>query len=275
MWPRGENYKPGKIIMQILFAQAADTEPAGRTLIEELLDSGVMKYMIDGGPFMWPILIMGIIALAVVIERLRSLYRLTADRTELRNRILALMKIDRAEEALDLCNQTPGPLAAVLAAGVQRYLLLRRLDADPAKIKEQVDQAMEDSGPHIAAVLEKHLPILGTISAVAPMVGSVGTVVGMVVLFQDIAARFGTQNIVLAAAAGIRVKLLVTVFGLLVGIPAYIAYNYFTTVINGYMLQIEESASLLSEAVTVRVESMQRPPLLGKPSDSELETAGR
>src|SRR5207244_6388195 len=108
-----------------------------------------------------------------------------------------------------------------------------------------------------------------TISAVAPMVGSVGTVVGMVVLFQDIAARFGTQNIIVAAADGIKVKLLVTVFGLLVGIPAYVAYNYFSTVINGYMLHVEESATKLNEAVPVRLELDERQGPTEKPARAE------
>jgi len=259
--------------MHILFALADEAEPAARTLFQELMDSGVMKYMIDGGPFMWPILVMAIIAVGVVLERVRSLSMLTVDSSALRDKVIALMKADRAEEALDLCNRTPGPVAAVLAAGVQRYLVLRRVDSDPAKIEEQVDKAMEDAGPHIAAVLEKHLPILGTISAVAPMVGSVGTVVGMVVLFEDIANRYGTVNIIVAAAAGIKVKLLVTVWGLLVGIPAYIAYNYFTTVINGFMLHVEESASMLSEAVTVQMQTVQRPADGDKAPASELVAA--
>lgn len=233
--------------MHILFSDAS--------FFDELMDSGAMKLMIDGGLFMWPILIMAVIALGVVIERIRSLRLLTGDDTALRNEVLDLVRADRAEDALALCIRSPGPVPAALAAGVRRYIMLRRIDADPEKIEEQVSKAMDDAGPHIAAVLEKNLPILGTISAVAPMVGSVGTVVGMVVLFNDIAARVGTENIIVAAAAGIKVKLLVTVWGLLVGIPAYVAYNYFTTRINGFLLHVEESASLLSEAITVRLRS--------------------
>ena len=75
------------------------------------------------------------------------------------------------------------------------------------------------------------------------MVGSVGTVLGMIILFGDIVDKYGVVDIILAAAAGIKLKLLVTVWGLIVGIPAYVAYNYFTTVINGYVLSVEESAT--------------------------------
>jgi biopolymer transport protein ExbB len=131
--------------------------------------------------------------------------------------------------------------------------VLRRLNYDPARIEDQVIKAIDDYAVHIVAALEKHLPILSNVAAVAPMVGSVGTVVGMVILFQDIAEGVGTKNIVQAAAAGIQIKLLVTVWGLLVGIPAYIAFNYFTTVINGKVLSVEESATELIEAVTLHV----------------------
>ena len=85
------------------------------------------------------------------------------------------------------------------------------------------------------------------------MVGSVGTVWGMIILFQDIVAQMGQTNIIEAAAAGIQLKLLVTVWGLIVGIPAYVAFNYFTVVINRYVLNVEESATELVEAVTLRI----------------------
>jgi biopolymer transport protein ExbB len=216
-------------------------------------ESGIMWYMIHGGIFMWPILIMAVIALGVVIERYRSLKMLATDNQELRDQVRKLLQADRIEESLEVCNQARGPVPAILAVGLRKFLMLRRLNYDPAKIEDHVGKAMDDYGIHIVAALERHLPMLSTISSVAPMVGSVGTVVGMVILFQDIVAKIGTENIVVAAASGIQVKLLVTVWGLLVGIPAYIAFNYFTTVINRYVLQVEETATELIEEVTLRL----------------------
>jgi len=234
-----------------LFAEAAHAAAeAGAT---PWYDSGVMWYMNHGGIFMWPILVMAIVAAAVVIERYRSLRMLTTDNLALRKQVLELLHADKVEEAMELCNRSQGPVAAILAVGLRRFLLLRRLNYDAARIEEQVVKSMDDYGVHIIAALERHLPILGTISAVAPMVGSVGTVVGMVILFQDIAERAGAENIVKAAAAGIQVKLLVTVWGLLVGIPAYVFFNYFTNVINRYVLHVEETATELIEAVTLRM----------------------
>jgi biopolymer transport protein ExbB len=142
---------------------------------------------------------------------------------------------------------------AILSNGLRKYLVLRRLNYDPAQLEQQVIKSMENCGVHIVAALEKHLPILATIASVAPMLGFLGTVQGMIVAFGDIEANIGQQNIVVAAAAGIRVALLTTAFGLIVGIPAYMAFNYFTGIINEFVLQVETSAAELIEVVTLRM----------------------
>jgi biopolymer transport protein ExbB len=102
------------------------------------------------------------------------------------------------------------------------------------------------------------LPILATVSSVAPMLGFLGTVQGMVISFKDIVAQMGETNIVEAAASGIQVALLTTVLGLIVGIPAFTAYNYFTSVINRFVLSVEESATELIEAVTLQMALRER-----------------
>ena len=112
---------------------------------------------------------------------------------------------------------------------------------------------MESYGVHIVSALERHLPILATISSVAPMLGFLGTVAGMIRSFEDIVAKMGEVNIVEAAAAGISVALYTTAFGLIVGIPAYLFFNYFSSVINSFVLQVESTAAELIEVVTVRL----------------------
>jgi biopolymer transport protein ExbB len=226
----------------LLFAETGD-----------LLHSGAMGYMLDGGPFMWPILFMAILGTGVVIERFRSLRLIAVDAAALRTQVLDLLQEDKVEEAIDLCSRSRGPVPAILAVGLHRYELLRKLDYDPAQIQEQVVKAMDDYSVHIMAALEKNLPVLSTVATVAPMVGSLGTVVGMVIMFQDIVDKYGVENIIKLAAAGIKVKLIVTVFGLMVGIPAYIFFNYFTAVVNRYILESEETASQLIEALTLRL----------------------
>jgi biopolymer transport protein ExbB len=239
--------------MNTLFAQAAvNTNPPETA---DFWHSGALGYMLDGGPFMWPILFMAILSIGVIIERFRSLRMIGASGQVLRGQVLQMLEENRVEDAIALCAQSRGPVPAILAVGLHRYEILRRLDYDPARIEEQVVKAMDDYSIHITAALEKNLPILGTIANVAPLVGSVGTVVGMIILFQDVVNRYGTENIIKLAAAGIKVKLIVTVFGLMVGIPAFIFNNYFSTVVNRYILEAEETASQLIEALTLRLAS--------------------
>jgi biopolymer transport protein ExbB len=232
---------------------AANAAVAAAPWYQELVMSGALGYMIEGGIFMWPILIMGIVAAGVIIERYRSLKMLRTDTTKLRAEVVDLLAADRVEEALALCEKEQGPIPAVLSAGLRKYLVLRRLNYDAGRIEEQVLKAMEGYSVHIVAALEKHLPILATVSSAAPMVGFLGTVQGMVISFKDIVTNMGKMNIVEAAAGGIQVALLTTVLGLIVGIPAYVAFNYFTGVVNRYVLDVEETATELIEAVTLKL----------------------
>lgn len=226
--------------------------------VDELLHSGAMGLMLDGGIFMWPILLMGIIAFAVIIERYRSLKMLGTDTQALRSQVRTLLEQEKVEEALQLCDGLQGPVPAILSAGLRKFLVLQRLDYDPGKIEEQVVKAMDDYGIHVVAALEKHLPTLATVSSAAPMVGFLGTVSGMVNSFQDIVAKMGESNIVESAAGGISEALLTTALGLIVGIPAYVAFNYFTSVINQFVLEVEESATELIETVTLQMALQHR-----------------
>ena len=221
--------------------------------LNDMLNSGALGYMIDGGIFMWPILVLGILALGVIIERFRALMMLNTRAEALRSRVRELLEADRVEEALNLCDREQGPVPAILGAGLRKYLVAQRLGYDPAKIEEQVVKGMDDYSIHIVAAMEKHLPVLATVSSAAPMLGFLGTVQGMVLSFAQIVELHGKVDIVLAAADGIMVSLLTTVLGLVVGIPAFIAFNYFTSAINSFVLDVEESAAELIEAVTFQL----------------------
>ncbi len=227
--------------------------PFTNNLAAGFLDSGALNLMIDGGIFMWPILALMILGIAVIIERYRSLLMLDTDAAALQEKVIALLSEDKVEESLELCDAARGPVPAILSNGLRKFLVLRRLNYDPAQMEQQVVKSMENYGVNIVAALERHLPLLATIASVAPMLGFLGTVQGMIVAFGDIEANIGQQNIVQAAASGIRVALLTTAFGLIVGIPAYMAFNYFTGIINDFILQVESSAAALIEVVTLRL----------------------
>ncbi len=213
---------------------------------------GAMRWMIDGGLFMWPIFFLGVLAAGVIIERYRSLRMLRTDTESLRRQVRDLLQNDKAEEALEMVDREQGPVPAILGSGLRKYVVLRRLGSDAGRIEEQVIKAMEDYSVHIVAALERHLPILATVSSVAPMIGFLGTVQGMILSFDDIVASIGQKNIVELAAAGIKVALLTTCLGLIVGIPAFAAYNYFTGVINRFALDVEETSTELIETVTLQ-----------------------
>jgi biopolymer transport protein ExbB len=234
---------------------AGDRDAAAGGLLGSLADffnTPPLGYMIQGGVFMWPILLMGIIGAGVIIERYRSLNMLATDSAALRQEVREMLDNDQVREAFDKCNDSQGPVPAILATGLRKYLVLQKLGYEPAKVEEQVVKSMDDYSVHIVAALERHLPILATISSAAPMLGFLGTVQGMIVAFDDIVMKMGETNIVEAAAAGIKVSLMTTCFGLIIGIPAFVAFNYFTGVINRFVLDVEESATEMIEAVTLQ-----------------------
>ncbi|QDU92956.1 MotA/TolQ/ExbB proton channel family protein [Lignipirellula cremea] len=234
----------------------AEQSSAFWSTLDDIASSGPLGMIRDGGIFMYPILFLGILAAGVIIERYRSLKMLGTDSLALRTQVRDLLQEDRVEEALAACDAGDGPAAAVLSCGLRKYLVLQRLNYDMAKVDEQVVKSMEDYSVHIVAALERHLPVLATISSVAPMLGFLGTVAGMITSFDDIKNMFssgGGSNIVEAAAGGISVALLTTCFGLIVGIPAFMAYNYFTGVINRFVLEVEESSTELIENVTLQL----------------------
>jgi biopolymer transport protein ExbB len=233
-------------------ATPVDTGKTFADVLEDLSKTGAMGFMFRGGIFMWPILFSGILAAGVLIERYRTLKMVTTDTSALRNNVRQLLIEDRVEEAMRTCEQETGPVPAILSSGLRKFLILKRLKYDPSKIEDQVVKAMEDYSVHVVAALEKHLPILATVSSVAPMLGFLGTVSGMITSFDDIvaASKAGNTNIVEASAAGIAEALLTTLLGLVVGIPAFSGYNYFTGVINRFVLDVEESSSELIETVT-------------------------
>ncbi len=228
-------------------------KPTWKDELQDLSEEGAIGLLLEGGFFMWPILLMGIIATGVMIERYRSLKMLSTDTSELRAEVADLLRSGQPEAAMALCDDQEGPVPAVLSTGIRKFVVLSRLNYDPGQIEEQVVKAMDDYSVHIVAALERHLPVLATVSSVAPMLGFLGTVQGMVVAFRDIVAKMGEENIVSAAAGGIQTALLTTCFGLIIGIPAFIAYNYFTSVINRYVLDVEESATELIETVTLQM----------------------
>ncbi len=206
---------------------------------------GLIGWYVDGGAFMIPLFICQVIAVAIIIERVGAFRSIRMDTTAFRAKIKSLLAGGRVDDAIDHCDSTNGPLPATLAVGLRRYKLLKALNKPADQIEVEVSRAIDDYGPHLVAVLERHLPMLATIAALGPLFGFLGTVQGLVVSFGDIEAGAGTGSIIQLAAAGIKVALYTTILGLVVGIIAQWSYNALSNRIDAWVLTVEEGASEL------------------------------
>ncbi|MFC1549094.1 MotA/TolQ/ExbB proton channel family protein [Candidatus Omnitrophota bacterium] len=145
------------------------------------------------------------------------------------------LKRNRIMDAVDKCNAMPGPIAQILKAGIIKH------DRPRSEIKE----AIEDAGLHEVPRLEKNLSALATIAHIAPLLGLLGTVTGMVRSFQVIEQKATALMSVNPGdlAGGIWEALVTTVAGLAVAIPTYVAYNFLVSKVNGFVLEMEKSAT--------------------------------
>ena len=193
------------------------------------------EFMQKGGPIMWPILLCSVIAFAIVIERLMKLRSEQINTKDFMEQIAKSLKRNKIMEAIDLCDKTGGPIAKILKAGILKH----------DRPRNEVREAIEDASIHEVPRLERNLPVLATIGHVAPLLGLLGTVTGLVSAFQVIESKASALNPVNPGdlAGGIWEALLTTVFGLCVAIPTYVAYNYLVSRVDGFVLDMERSAT--------------------------------
>ena len=197
-----------------------------------------------GGPMMYLIVLASILALGVVIERIYALNKARIDADKFMDGIIGVLKRNKIIEAVEMCNKTPGPVAHIIKAGILKH------DRSRPEIKEAVEEAAELEIPR----LEKHLPVLATIAHITPLLGLLGTVTGMIRSFQIIQAKAASMVPVNPGdlAGGIWEALLATVAGLSVAIPAYVAYNYLTSQVDGFVYDMEKSAMDLVNLLSSR-----------------------
>ena len=191
--------------------------------------------VVKGGPLMFLILLCSVIALAVVIERLWHLRRAKINTEEFMEDIAETLKRNKIMDAIDKCNAMPGPIAHILKAVILKH------DRPRLEIKE----AVEDAGLHEVPRLEKNLGVLATIAHISPLLGLLGTVTGMVRAFQVIEQKAVALMPVNPGdlAGGIWEALITTVAGLAVAIPTYVAYNFLVSKVDGFVLEMEKSAT--------------------------------
>lgn len=200
------------------------------------------KLFTSGGPIMWPILICSIWALAVVIERLWFLNRIKIDADRFLRSVLEKVKQHKIKEALSDCDSTKSPVGQILRAGILKE----------GRTRQEIKEAIEDAALYEVPLVERNLNVLATIAHVSPLLGLLGTVTGMVRCFQTIQVKATSTHPVSPGdlAGGIWEALLTTVFGLVVAIPAFIAYNYLVSRVNSIILDMERAAAELVNLLT-------------------------
>jgi len=206
------------------------------------------ELILSGGPFMIPLMLCSIVGLGVIIERFRYLNEVVIDNEGLRNKIAALVVGGQLRQAELIVGSTPGPVSAIFDVALRKLRFLIKLEKGGGEVEEGVIKAMEDHAVHVVADLERNLVILATVINIAPMFGFLGTVTGMINAFAAIAAAGGMDASLVAK--GIGEALTTTAAGLSVALPCQIAYNYFTSRVQRFVLDIEESAAHLIEVLT-------------------------
>jgi biopolymer transport protein ExbB len=193
-----------------------------------------------GGWVMWPLLLCSVIALGIVLERAWTLREARVIPDHLVAQVWQLLKAnDFGDEKLQAVRDS-SPRGRVLAAGLSQRAAPREL------MKERI----EDIGRHVAHDLERNLNTLGTIAAISPLLGLLGTVTGLVQVFNVITEE-GLGNPA-AMSGGISQALLTTVAGLCVAIPALVAYRFFRGRVAELVVRMEEESIRLLDALHQR-----------------------
>ncbi len=200
--------------------------------------SGAGELFVKGGNFMWWLLAAALLGLVFMIERFWTLNRAHVNTRKLIGTVITTLRNDGVQAAGEECQKVRGPIAAILYSGLQKA------DRGP----EAVEKAITTAGTIEMAFLERGLIWISSVSTIAPLIGFLGTVSGMINAFEAIATS-DTVNAQLVAA-GISEALITTATGLVLAIPTSIAFNYFVSRIDRFVIEMEEaSAELVEELI--------------------------
>ncbi len=201
---------------------------------------GLWEWFRRGGIFMWPLLACSVLGLAAAIERWIALRRATTDTRQFIARVVENLRQDGVAAALQTCKKTRGSVAAILHSG------LLKSEQGPAA----VEKAIEAAGSIEVSFLQRGLIVLASVANIAPLLGFLGTVSGMIHAFDAIAAA--DQVSAKLVASGISEALITTEAGLCIAIPIQGFHNYFVSRIDRFIVEMEESALDLVDEIERR-----------------------
>lgn len=198
----------------------------------------LLSILTKGSYLMIPIAICLFIAIVIIVERIIVLHRAKINTDQFMNKISKYLRNNKVEASIILCEQTKGPVASIIEAGIQKY----------DRTREEIKEAIESAGKSEIYLLERGLPVLATIAGISPLLGFLGTVTGMIQAFMKIESLQGNVNPAVLAG-GIWEALLTTAAGLTVGIPTLIFYNYLTNKVQKFVFEMERSSTELVDVL--------------------------
>ncbi len=235
------------IVVNLVFISAvfAQSTPAATPVKSSVLEtvaivifgSGLVQEFKNGGFFMWPILFVLLYTLSYIIWKFVTLVYGKIRLDTLLDKIIPLIKSKKYKEAAEICAKTRGPVAAIIYAGL--------LKAD--KGVEAFEKAVENAAMIEMSFLEKGFTEMSAGITLAPMLGFLGTVDGMIVAFQAIAAARAVDATIVAN--GIQIALITTKWGLMVAIPTQFFNNIFVTQVDGMVIDMQRATEKVTETM--------------------------
>ncbi len=215
---------------------APGTAPAGTAPVRSLL-----QMFHDGGIMMYPLMLCSFVLTVFAFERFIHLRSGRVIPRPFVKRLIEQLQQQQIErdEAIELCERNPSPVAAIMSAALKRY----------GRPSVEVEQAALDAGERESNQLRRHMRLFNAISNISPLLGLLGTVLGMIQAFHDIASAqaMGRPELL---AGGISQALLTTAAGLLVAIPAYLLYIYFVGHTDRLIMEMDKHAQRLVDAIS-------------------------
>lgn len=206
--------------------EQASAAPATEPIMETI---SIWQLIVDGGWYiMGPLGIMSLIAIYLIIERSMAIRRALREDKDFMNKIKDYVHEGKIDSARNLCAQTSTPVARMLDKGLSRV----------GKPLKDIEVSIENAGKLEIYQLERGLPVMATISGAAPMLGFLGTVIGMIVTFHTMKIS-GAGVEISQLSGGIMQAMVTTVAGLVIGIIAYVAYNTLTARVNKVVQKME------------------------------------
>ena len=197
---------------------------------------GLVDYFQRGGPMMWLLLVLAVIGLAIIIERLYSLFiKVRINPSKLVNDVTKMIEESGIDEALVFLKKHKSPIAKVLAAGLEKVENGRAV----------VEEAMAQKAAAEFAFLDRGMIYLQAVATLGPIVGFLGTVTGMIKAFTAIALAGEVEPTIVAS--GISEALITTATGLIIAAPTALFYAVFADKINNYTRATEEATNLFVE----------------------------